>query len=50
MWHGERLNVESVERAWQTPGGLAFVVRVADGCRFELAYDASKDQWSARSL
>jgi hypothetical protein len=49
-WHGERLTVESVEHAWQTPNGLAFVVRIADDHRFELAYDASQDRWLARPL
>lgn len=50
MWQGERLSVESVERAWQTPRGPVFTVRVAQGRRFELAYDASQDQWSVRPL
>jgi hypothetical protein len=49
-WQGERLSVESVERAWQTPSGPVFAVRVAQGRRFELAYDASRDQWSVRPL
>jgi hypothetical protein len=49
-WQGERLSVESVEHAWQTPDGPAFTVRVVTGRRFELAYDASQDQWSVRPL
>jgi hypothetical protein len=48
-WRGERLSVESVERAWQTPDGPAFTVRVADGRHFELAYDTAQDQWSVSS-
>lgn len=47
-WRGERLSVESVERTWQTPEGLAFIVCVTDGRRFELAYVSSDDQWAAR--
>jgi hypothetical protein len=47
-WRGERLSVESVERAWQTPDGPAFAVRVADGRHFELSYHAFLDQWSVR--
>jgi len=49
-WQGERLSVESVERAWQTPGGPVFTVRVTQGRRFELAYDVSQDQWSVRPI
>jgi hypothetical protein len=49
-WRGERLSVESVERAWQTPDGPAFTVRVADGRSLELIYDVSQDRWSARLL
>jgi hypothetical protein len=49
-WRGERLSVESVERAWRTPDGLAFVVSVSDGRRFELAYHTRNDQWAARLL
>ena len=47
-WNGERLSVESVERAWQTPDGLAFIVKITDGRRFELIYSAPNDQWVAR--
>lgn len=50
VWHGERLAVESVERAWQTPDGPAFTVCVAGDRRFELTYDVSQDQWSVRLL
>ena len=49
-WRGEQLCVESVERAWRTPDGLAFIVCVTDGRRFELAYVSSDDQWAARPL
>ena len=47
-WNGERLSVESIERAWQTPDSLAFAVRVAGGRHFELKYSPSNDQWVAR--
>jgi hypothetical protein len=50
MWRGERLHIASVERAWQTPGGLGFVVRVADSRHFELTYTLASDQWMARPL
>jgi hypothetical protein len=50
LWRGKRLHVASVERAWQTPGGLGFVVRVADSRHFELAYTVASDQWVARQL
>lgn len=49
-WNGKRLSIESVERAWQTPNGMAFTVRVAGGFRFELTYLPTSDQWSAQSL
>ncbi len=49
-WNGERRSVESIERAWQTPDGLAFAVRVAGGLRFELTYFSASDQWMARPL
>ena len=47
-WRGERLSVQSIERAWQTPDGPAFAVRVAGGRHFELNYHAFLDQWSVR--
>jgi len=50
VWHGERLHVSSVERAWRTPGGLGFTVRVDDRRHFELAYTIASDQWVARQL
>ena len=50
LWRSERLHVALVERAWQMPGGLGFVVRVADSRRFELAYTIAGDQWAARQL
>ena len=49
-WNGERLSVESIERAWQTPDSLAFTVRAAGGLRFELTYLPASDQWTARPL
>lgn len=49
-WNGERLTIESIERAWQTPDGVAFAVRVADGRGFELTYFPANDQWTARPL
>jgi len=48
-WNGERLSIESIERAWQTPEGVAFVVR-AGGLCFELTYHPVEDQWTARPL
>jgi hypothetical protein len=50
LWRGERLHVASVERAWQTPGGLGFIVRVADSRHFELAYTIASDEWVARQM
>jgi hypothetical protein len=50
VWNGERLSVESIERAWQTPDSRAFAVRVAGGRHFELKYSLSNDQWVARPL
>jgi hypothetical protein len=50
MWRGERLHIASIERAWQTPDGLGFVVRVADSRHFELTYTLASDQWMARPL
>ena len=49
-WRGERLHVTSVERAWRTPGGLGFIVCVADRRRFELAYTIVSDRWVARQM
>jgi len=50
VWNGERLSVESIERAWQTPESLAFAVRVVGGLHFELTYLPASDQWTARPL
>jgi hypothetical protein len=50
MWRGERLHIASVERAWQTPGGMGFVVCAADSRHFELAYTIAGDRWTARQL
>jgi len=50
VWRGERLHIASVERAWQTPGGLGFVVRVANSRHFELTCIIAGDQWTARLL
>ena len=49
-WNGERLSIESVERAWQTPHGMAFIVRIAGGLRFELTYLPTSDQWTAQPV
>jgi len=49
-WNGERLSIEAIERAWQTPDSLAFVVRVTRDLYFELTFLPSKDQWIARPL
>ena len=49
-WRGECLHIMSVERAWQMPGGLGFVVRVANSRHFELTYTVVNDQWVARQL
>jgi hypothetical protein len=50
MWRGERLQIISVERAWQTPGGLGFIVCVTDSRHFELTCTIASDQWVARQL
>jgi hypothetical protein len=47
-WNGERLSIEAIERAWQTPDGIAFTVRIAGGGHFELIYSSPNDQWMAR--
>jgi len=47
-WNGERLSIEAIERAWQTPDGLAFIIQITDGRRFELIYSSPNDQWMAR--
>jgi hypothetical protein len=47
-WNGQRLSIEAIERAWQAPDGLAFIVQIADGRRFELIYSPPNDQWMAR--
>lgn len=44
-WEGERLEVESVEAQWQTPGVKHFRVRTAEKGTFELAYNLEEDQW-----
>ncbi len=49
-WRGERLSVESIERAYQTPAGRVFVVRTAGGRRFRLSYQDGEDRWEARPL
>ena len=49
-WNGQRLSIEAIERAWQTPDGIAFTVRIAGGLHFELAYFSTSDQWTARPL
>ena len=49
-WNGERLSIETIERAWQTPDGIAFTVRIAGGLHFELAYFSTSDQWTAQPL
>ncbi|MBN1402316.1 MAG: hypothetical protein JXA74_15860 [Anaerolineae bacterium] len=46
VWQGERLAVERVEREWRVPGGLAFLVRAADGRSFTLTYREAQDCWS----
>ncbi len=47
-WQGERLAVESVERAWRTTGGPAFIVRA--GRRFQLTYSEADDRWTVRLI
>jgi hypothetical protein len=49
-WHGERLSIESIDHAWQTPDGVAFTVRVAGGLHFELTYLPANDRWTAQPL
>lgn len=49
-WNGERLTIESIERAWQTPDGVAFAVLTTGGLHFELIYLPASDQWTARPL
>jgi hypothetical protein len=49
-WNGKRLSIETIERAWQTPDSVVFVVRVADDRRFELTYLPTHDQWTVRPL
>ena len=46
-WRGEKMRVASVERAWHTSQGLAFLVRLADSRYFELTYTVSRDEWTA---
>ena len=50
VWRSERLHIASVERAWRTPGGLGFILRLADSRRFELAYTIASDEWVARQM
>jgi len=48
LWEGVRVEVETIEREWHTPVGLAFCVRIAGGRRFILAYDEAADVWDVR--
>ncbi len=54
VWHGERLEVTTVERRSRTPSGLVFRVRTADGRRFFLEYDEGKGEgkgeWTGEEL
>lgn len=47
-WNGERLEVESVEAQWQTPGAKHFRVRTAETGIFELMYDQNENRWKIR--
>ncbi len=47
-WDGERLEVESVEAQWQTPGAKHFRVRTAEMGIFELVYDQNENRWKIR--
>jgi hypothetical protein len=49
-WQGERRMIEAVERAWRTPEGPCFVVRVGGNGRFQLLYREHVDQWSITGL
>jgi len=44
-WQGRRWLVAAVERAWRTPEGPCFVVRVEGDARFRLLYCEHLDQW-----
>jgi hypothetical protein len=45
QWRGFHAQVERVERAWRTPEGPAFRVRLAGGLSLHLLYVESSDQW-----
>lgn len=49
-WRQELFQGLAVKRAWQTPDGVAFLVRAADNRYFELAYTTSNDQWTGRQV
>jgi hypothetical protein len=44
-WQGQRLEIEKVQQAWQTPQGRHFRVQTVDLQVFELVYQQAEDDW-----
>jgi len=49
VWEGAEHRVE-IEKEWREPSGRRFLVRTAEGRRFELGYDEGLDRWSAQEI
>lgn len=49
-WEGQRLKVDSLLAAWQTPGERRFRVRTCDLRLFDLAYCEADDSWKIQPL
>ena len=47
LFGNERLAITEVRRRWREPTGPCFEVLASDGARYILAYDETRDFWSA---
>ena len=45
IWRGFRAVVARIERAWLTPDGPAFRVRLEDGAVVDLQHVEASDEW-----
>ncbi|MGQ9545614.1 MAG: hypothetical protein ACUVTR_00385 [Dehalococcoidia bacterium] len=50
VWEGKRVDIKTVEQAWQESGRRLFRVVTGDGKLFELCYNEGDDLWSAVEL
>lgn len=45
VWHGFRVPVVKIQRAWRTPIGPAFRVSLETGIVVDLFFDESNNRW-----